>query len=496
MKVVNGKGKRHILMASNNNKPPTKQRVLVLHGGGALGAYNVGVFQALYDTLREEDEGKGEIGKSSLFDVVAGTSSGAMNAAILVSHAVEKRTWNTSVDRLKEFWNHVSTNPNIQTIRGFRKLWENLHTFNPNAASYELARKYYSTREFLFTGVRNVFSPLVPQPDIKFFDVQNTWYRYDNQPLKSSLEQFANFPIATSFKEEEGSQNQPRLLLVSVDVMEGATVTFDSYPKVDGSRKSEYGTYYPAKEKKVTGRNKGEEDGRYEYTISYNSGITLDHAIASGSVPINYDYAKIEANKLTIDKQENEKIEKVQRYFWDGGITSNTSLRELIQSHKDYWLDVKGKGKDDAIIPDLDVYIVDVWPTKEKSIPKDRDGVIDRNYDLLLSDKTPYDEKVANIVSDYIILVKDLIQLAERNNIQQAQINEILSKPTLRSKHRTEEERQNRDLVKGRFVINVKRIERVSNIDNDISSKWFDYSTDTIKQLIRDGYDDAIKMLK
>ena len=42
----------------------------------------------------------------------------------------------------------------------------------------------------------------MPTPDMKFFDPQNTWYRYDNEPLKESLEQFANFPIATDFREE------------------------------------------------------------------------------------------------------------------------------------------------------------------------------------------------------------------------------------------------------------------------------------------------------
>jgi NTE family protein len=274
-----------------------------------------------------------------------------------------------------------------------------------------------------------------------------------------------------------------------------SAVTFDSYPKVDGSRKSEYGAYYPAKETKVRENDKT-ENGRYEYTISYDNGITSDHAIASGSVPINYDYAKIVANKLTMTEQGSEKIEEVERYFWDGGIASNTPLRELIQSHKDYWIDVIGKGKDDAIVPDLDVYIVDVWTTKEKSIPTDRDCVIDRNYDLLLCDKTPYDEKVANIVLDYVTLVKDLIELAERNRVEKTQINNILSKPTLRSKSHTEEERRNRDLVKGRFDINVKRIERISNIDNDISNKLFDYSADTINQLIKDGYNDALREIK
>ena len=53
-----------------------------------------------------------------------------------------------------------------------------------------------------------------------------------------------------------------------------------------------------------------------------------------------------------------------------------------------------------------------------------------------------------------------------------------------------------RDMTKGRFEINVKRIERISNTEHDISNKLFDYSVDTINQLIRDGYDDAIKVIK
>jgi NTE family protein len=140
---------------------------------------------------------------------------------------------------------------------------------------------------------------------------------------------------------------------------------FNSYPRVDGSRKSEYGEYIKLQESRINNNNDGE--WQYEYTIPYDNGIISDYAIASGSVPINYDYTKIWTNKLVaIDNQGNKRIEPVQHYFWDGGIASNTPLRELIQAHKDYWLDVKGKGKEDAVIPYLDVYIVDVWPTKEK----------------------------------------------------------------------------------------------------------------------------------
>ena len=266
-------------------------------------------------------------------DVVAGTSSGAMNAAILVSNAAENG-WDHAANKLNEFWDHVSTTPYIQNTPGFGMWWKNLHSADSNAASEEAARRYYSTKQFLFTGVQNVFSPLLPKLDTKYFDPQNIWPIYSNQPLKDSLERYAKFPIATS-----SDLNQPRLLLVSVDVLEGAVVTFDSYPKVGGIRKSEYGDYIELKE---NGNKGGNDKLQYQFEIPYEDGIVSDHAIASGSVPINYDYSKLMANKLTVDNQGNKKIENAERCFWDGGIASNTPLRELIQAHKDYWQDVKG----------------------------------------------------------------------------------------------------------------------------------------------------------
>jgi NTE family protein len=99
----------------------------------------------------------------------------------------------------------------------------------------------------------------------------------------------------------------------------------------------------------------------------------------------------------------------------------------LIQAHEDYWLNVQDKGKDDALVLNLEVYIIDVWPTKEENLPIDHDGVMDRNYDYLLSDKTHYDEKVANIVSDYVTIVKELIRLAKSKKISKTGIDEILS---------------------------------------------------------------------
>jgi NTE family protein len=459
---------------------PPKQRALVLQGGGALGAYDAGVFQALFDKLSNRSDGG-----ASLFDIVAGTSSGAMNAAILVSNAVEEG-WDYAANKLKEFWEYVSTNPYVQNIPGFSMWWDNVHNLDPMAAPGEAARRYYSTKQFLLTGVPNVFlPPPFPKPDTKFFDPLNSWLIYNNQPLKDTLEKFAKFPIATNYSR---NQKQPRLLLVSVDVLEGAVVSFDSYPKADGGRRSEYGDYYPADKASGAKNNVGQ----YEYTINYDEGIVSNHAMASGSVPINYDYAKINADTLTIDSQGNKLAEKVERYFWDGGIASNTPLRELIQAHKDYWLN--RNGGDNLTVPDLDVYIVDVWPSKEKNLPIDHDGVIDRNYDLMLCDKTDYDEKVANIVSDYITIANDLIGLAKSKKIPKKEIDDILSR-TAKSTHRSGLKRSYSDLIQGRFNINVKRIERTRNVDYDISNKLFDYSRDTIKQLREDGYYDAEKLL-
>ena len=65
-------------------------------------------------------------------------------------------------------------------------------------------------------------------------------------------------------------------------------------------------------------------------------------------------------------------------------------------------------------IPDLEVYIVDVWPSLDDyPVPSDLDGIRDRKNDLTYQDKTPYDEKVANIVSDYYNLTSALMDLAK-----------------------------------------------------------------------------------
>ena len=110
------------------------------------------------------------------------------------------------------------------------------HRNDPNAASVEAARRYYSARFFLKNGAPRVFSSPELVYDQKFFDnsvsfPNNLWYRYKNDRLRESIgdKRFTKFPISTH-------RGEPRLLVVSTDIGHGSTVTFDSY-----SQESKYG---------------------------------------------------------------------------------------------------------------------------------------------------------------------------------------------------------------------------------------------------------------
>ena len=70
--------------------------------------------------------------------------------------------------------------------------------------------------------------------------------------------------------------------------------------------------------------------------IIYNqNGIEMEHALATGTFPDFFDYPKFKVHnaKMGIENEE-------EHIFWDGGFRSNTPLREVLQSHRDYWLNI------------------------------------------------------------------------------------------------------------------------------------------------------------
>ena len=137
---------------------PARERALVLQGGGALGAYEAGAYKALYEFVTERDEKEGKKGRPA-FDIIAGTSIGAMNSAVLTSYVVENGTYEGSVERLLDFWNYLTKESTADVNPMFKPWWDHLHNIDKAVAKGEAARRYYSAKQFAITGVPNVFSP-------------------------------------------------------------------------------------------------------------------------------------------------------------------------------------------------------------------------------------------------------------------------------------------------------------------------------------------------
>lgn len=355
-----------------SEKKARPQRALVLQGGGALGAYEAGAFKALYEFITKQDK------SNPLFDIVAGTSIGAINAAILVSYVIENNNnWNGSDEKILGFWKYVAS-WDVSELPVFMGLnawwnswWNGLRLIDKRIASPEAARRYYTAKLAGCYGVPTVFNLDPAVLDTRYFDnlgiPNNMWFRYDPNLLKDSIQKYCRFPIKANVDRED----YPRLLTISTDILEGVPVVFDSY--------------LLESDVKV--------DGNVIYTIDYRDGILPDHIIASASVPINYNY------KIVKDKKGNE------HYLWDGGLLSNTPLTELLQLHyyyyyehkveekggpgADNWKNLTSKDWDEISIPDLkEVYMINVNPTTQPSRPIDHDNALSRCLDINLSDKT------------------------------------------------------------------------------------------------------------
>jgi predicted acylesterase/phospholipase RssA len=311
--------------SSNHNNKPDKQRALVLQGGGALGVYEVVAIKGLYEKLTQQDEENAlKDNRRFLFDIVAGTSIGTMNAAVLVSNVIKKKSWKDAIDELEKFWTQSlasSDVPPLEMLTMFpwwRPWKEKWHKKIDGIAIEEAARRYYSTKYFVFGG-KKVFSTKEIRPDYKFFDQDNNakWLVLNDEPLQRQIETFGAFPIKSSF-----DKGEPRFLVTAVDIAEGITVTFDSYKKADGKRKT---VYYSR------GKYGHKRDSK-QIVIEYENGISIEHVMASGTIPELYEPKEI-------CNDPNDEICK----FWDGGLLSNTPLKELLEAHRDYWVNVENK---------------------------------------------------------------------------------------------------------------------------------------------------------
>jgi NTE family protein len=436
-------------------------RALILQGGGALGAYEAGAVQKLIEKLPELP------GNRPIFDIVAGTSSGAINAALLVNHVSKSlkqdaEAWDDAAKELVKFWTDSSINTDSD-IELYLHSWKEQHEPFKTAASEEAARRYYSAKHLVQEGREGVFSKPEWVPDERFFDdgptfPNNLWYRSDNSGLGQKIKNF--------FGTIKTAPPQPRLLLVATSMKDGAIAVFDSYStKPDGGGQ-------PHKEESAKGYGKR--------SLRYTDGVQPEHVIASACVPLFYKPEEIDREK-----------------FYDGGILSNTPLREVLHAHRDYWHKIRKVEE----VPALEVYIVSVWPHPKGSangVPEDIDGLRERLYDIQLSDKTVHDEKNAVIVSDLELVnrVKGAaLEILGDDNVKKdafkARYDGLLADKG-QSRDRDGKQRDYKSLISGRVKLSqdVVRIECRSDADS-ISNKLFDLSKKTIDELIKEGGKDA-----
>ena len=150
-------------MANNKHRPTRsssydKKVGLVLQGGGALGSYQAGVYEALASSEYSPDW-------------VAGISIGAINAAIIAGNAPEHR-----VQRLRNFWEEITATT---------KMW-------PSATAGLLAawQNRASALTTVMFGQPGFFRPRPPQD---WFSPNNCVSYYITSALKETLERYADF---------------------------------------------------------------------------------------------------------------------------------------------------------------------------------------------------------------------------------------------------------------------------------------------------------------
>ena len=174
--------------SSASTVPALARRVLVLQGGGALGSYQAGAYQALCHFDFEPEW-------------VAGISIGAVNAAIIAGNAPEMR-----VERLKEFWQMVSAPvPWSPLAKGDRER----AFFNETSAALIAA-----------FGVPGFFIPRFPPAPLWPQGSPQSQSYYDTTPLRATLERLVDFDRINDLK--------TRLSVGAVGVTSGNFTYFDN----------------------------------------------------------------------------------------------------------------------------------------------------------------------------------------------------------------------------------------------------------------------------
>ena len=190
-------------------RPPFECIALLLQGGGALGAYQGGVYQGLAEAGLHPDW-------------VAGISIGAINSALIAGNPPETR-----VDKLRGFWNAITVNPLLALIADERSVPDPLGRWSPAGALFaqhgDLARSLanrFNASIAAAMGAPGMFAPRPVNPWLHPAGTLDATSYYDTSNLKATLERFVDF--------DRINAGETRFSVGAVNVTTGNFVYFDN----------------------------------------------------------------------------------------------------------------------------------------------------------------------------------------------------------------------------------------------------------------------------
>ena len=330
------------------------ENVLVLQGGGSLGAFACGVF-------------KGLVKKDIRIDIAAGTSMGAVNAAIIVG----SKTDHPEKD-LEEFWLEIAeSNHTIipdtyllyyDSISG-RYIPKQISSASANAAIFGVPKMFVPRWWSLQPTDQGILSDGEedgPQPPY-FTDPRSWTYVYDHSPLAKTLDKYVDYKKLNLAATKEELPQIRRLIITAVDVMTSRPLIFDN-TKME---------------------------------------IKAKHILASSGYPI-YGFPWVEVEKGL--------------YGWDGSLLSNTPVREVLSA---------------SPRNDKNIFIVENYTRNIHRLPSNMAEVESRAKDILFSDKNMENIKMSKLITRQIQLIERLYEvfykLVDKSKLDDKEVEKIKS---------------------------------------------------------------------
>ncbi|XWN29900.1 MAG: DUF3734 domain-containing protein [Devosia sp.] len=188
------KGEDALALSQERIRANYKDVVLLLQGGGALGAYQAGVLEMLEEAAID-------------INWVAGISIGAINSAIIAGNPPGER-----LEKLRGFWTRITGN--VQ--------WP----FIPPGDDMRSAFNQMSSWAALTMGAPGFFTPRVPPPQFQMSGSREALSYYETRELRHTLEEFVDFDLLNN--------GSVRLSVGAVNVLSGNFIYFDTEDRFIG----------------------------------------------------------------------------------------------------------------------------------------------------------------------------------------------------------------------------------------------------------------------